>query len=164
MSYRSLYRLLRKLERSEEDQRIREQRRTPKRERPKCGARCRDGRPCQARPVWDQERDRPRNGKCRMHGGLSTGPRTEEGRKRAMEGARRGGTISAERRRAGETSGKQGRNGGPAVLRNTGKWEAPAAGNPHGSCRMREPSWKASAEGMGPGTSQSVPLDSLTAC
>jgi hypothetical protein len=49
--------------------------RTRKAERPKCGARCRDGHPCQALPVWDQTRNAPRNGRCRVHGGLSTGPR-----------------------------------------------------------------------------------------
>ena len=57
---------------------------TPKSQRPRCGARCRDGHPCQARVVWDRELDRPQNGRCRVHGGLSTGPRTSEGRLRAM--------------------------------------------------------------------------------
>ncbi len=55
-----------------------------KRERPRCGARCRDGHSCRAPAVWDKERDRPRNGRCRMHGGLSTGPTTWEGRLRAL--------------------------------------------------------------------------------
>ena len=83
----------------EENERIRGRRRTPKDERPKCGARCRDGTCCQALAVWDRERDRPRNGRCRMHGGLSTGPRTVEGRRRSREGAKRGERVSAERRR-----------------------------------------------------------------
>ena len=48
---------------------------TPKADRPRCGARCRDGHPCQARAVWNYRHDQPRNGRCRMHGGLSTGPR-----------------------------------------------------------------------------------------
>ena len=51
--------------------------RTRKGKRPKCGARGRDGHACQARPVWDNARNAPRNGRCRMHGGLSTGPRRE---------------------------------------------------------------------------------------
>ncbi|WP_273218248.1 HGGxSTG domain-containing protein [Hyphomicrobium zavarzinii] len=38
----------------------------------RCGARTRTGRPCRA-PAWP-------NGRCRMHGGLSTGCRTAEGR------------------------------------------------------------------------------------
>lgn len=83
----------------EENERIRGRRRTPKDERPKCGARCRDGTRCQAPAVWDRESNRPRNERCGQHGGLSTGPRTEEGRRRSREGARRGGRVSAERRR-----------------------------------------------------------------
>jgi hypothetical protein len=59
-----------------------------KRERPRCGARCRDGTPCEAPAVWDRRRDRPVNGRCRMHGGLSTGPKTEEGRRRIAESNR----------------------------------------------------------------------------
>ena len=76
-------------------------RRTPKGERPRCGARCRDGHPCQAPAVWDRANDRPRNGRCRLHGGCSTGPRTPDGRRRSREGARKGGRVSAERRRRG---------------------------------------------------------------
>ena len=53
---------------------------TPKNERPRCGARTRCGAPCQARAVWCVETNQPRNGRCRMHGGLSTGPKTDEGR------------------------------------------------------------------------------------
>jgi hypothetical protein len=50
-----------------------------KNELPLCGARCRDGHPCQARAAWDETRTYPRNGRCRRHGGLSTGPKTPEG-------------------------------------------------------------------------------------
>ena len=57
---------------------------TPKRFRPLCGARTRKGTPCKAPAVWDKARDRPVNGRCRMHGGLSTGPKTLEGRLRAL--------------------------------------------------------------------------------
>jgi hypothetical protein len=38
------------------------------------------GKPCRAPAVWDREEDRARNGRCRLHGGLSTGPRTTAGR------------------------------------------------------------------------------------
>ncbi|NLH99552.1 MAG: hypothetical protein GX446_08660 [Chthonomonadales bacterium] len=55
---------------------------TPERERPRCGARCRDGHPCMARCV-------PGRSRCRMHGGLSTGPKTPEGRDRIRESNRR---------------------------------------------------------------------------
>jgi len=44
---------------------------TPKRLRPRCGARTRDGRTCQAPAVWDRESDRAINGRCRMHGGTA---------------------------------------------------------------------------------------------
>ncbi len=57
---------------------------TPRPQRPKCGARCRDGHACRAPAVWDRENDRPRNGRCRLHGGLSAGPRTPEGKLRAL--------------------------------------------------------------------------------
>ena len=71
-----------------------------KRERPRCGARCRDGSPCKAPPVWDRRLDRAVNGRCRMHGGLSTGPKSEEGRRRIAESnrARRMHTLKREKR------------------------------------------------------------------
>jgi hypothetical protein len=56
--------------------------RVHKRDRPRCGARCRDGHACNARAVWDDSRNAPMNGRCRMHGGLSTGARTAEGLER----------------------------------------------------------------------------------
>jgi len=58
--------------------------RTRKADRPRCGARTRAGTLCQAAAVWDKANDRPRNGRCRMHGGLSTGPKTLAGRARAL--------------------------------------------------------------------------------
>jgi hypothetical protein len=61
-----------------------------KRELPRCGARCRDGHPCHARATRDAETGcLVRNGRCRIHGGLSTGPRTPEGKRRVGEAARR---------------------------------------------------------------------------
>ena len=71
-----------------------------KRERPRCGAKCRDGSPCNAPPVWIRHLDRAVNGRCRMHGGLSTGPKTEEGRQRIAESnrARRRNTNFEEKR------------------------------------------------------------------
>lgn len=60
---------------------------TPRtRERPLCGARCRDGHACRARAVWLAGEKAPRNGRCRVHGGLSTGPKTAEGRARVAAG------------------------------------------------------------------------------
>lgn len=56
--------------------------------RPQCGARCRDGHACEAPAVWSTSTGAPRNGRCRMHGGLSTGPRTVEGRARVAAATR----------------------------------------------------------------------------
>jgi hypothetical protein len=43
----------------------------------RCGAKTRKGTPC--RCTWTYA-----NGRCRFHGGLSTGPKTEEGWRRAL--------------------------------------------------------------------------------
>lgn len=44
---------------------------------PRCGARRKyDGQPCQCKALA--------NGKCKFHGGMSTGPRTPEGKQRAL--------------------------------------------------------------------------------
>jgi hypothetical protein len=40
---------------------------TPRKDRPRCGAKTRKGTPCQAQALA--------NGRCKYHGGLSTGPR-----------------------------------------------------------------------------------------
>lgn len=63
--------------------------RDPRAERPRCGARCRDGHACSAPVVWVAGEAAPRR-RCRLHGGLSTGPRTEAGRSRALANLRRG--------------------------------------------------------------------------
>jgi len=44
----------------------------------RCGARTRKGTPCRARALPGQKR-------CRFHGGLSTGPKTREGRERIAQ-------------------------------------------------------------------------------
>lgn len=63
--------------------RIRHRWRSPKKlSRPECGAKCRDGHACRAPAVWNKRTNRPRNGRCKLHGGLSTGPRTAEGKTR----------------------------------------------------------------------------------
>ena len=54
----------------------------------RCGARTRTGECCR-QPAM-------RNGRCRMHGGLSTGPRTAEGRARCAAARRTHGFYSAE--------------------------------------------------------------------
>lgn len=57
---------------------------------PSCGGRTRNGSPCQAPAM--------RNGRCRMHGGLSTGPRTPEGLERCRRAPWKHGRYSAEMR------------------------------------------------------------------
>ena len=56
--------------------------RTPRSQRPLCGARTRKGTPCKARVVSGSTR-------CRVHGGLSTGPKSEEGRAAVAKSNRR---------------------------------------------------------------------------
>ena len=63
---------------------------------PRCGARTGTGKPCQS-PAMP-------NGRCRMHGGCSTGPRTAEGlsrivKARTVHGGYRG-ELAALRRNA----------------------------------------------------------------
>ena len=41
-----------------------------------CGAKTRAGRPCRRTDTYD-------NGRCKFHGGLSTGPKTAKGKKRS---------------------------------------------------------------------------------
>ncbi len=63
--------------------------RPPRAERPRCTAITRQGEPCKAPAVWWPGDCQPRNGKCRVHGGLSTGPKTEAGRAAIAESNRR---------------------------------------------------------------------------
>jgi hypothetical protein len=57
---------------------------------PRCGAKTRRGKACQA-PAMP-------NGRCRMHGGASTGPRTAEGLARSKRARWKHGLYSAEAR------------------------------------------------------------------
>lgn len=47
-----------------------------------CGARTRAGTPCKRRDLYA-------NGRCRLHGGLSTGPKSEAGREAARRNLER---------------------------------------------------------------------------
>jgi hypothetical protein len=58
---------------------------------PVCGAKTRAGRPCRMRVEFGKAR-------CRFHGGLSTGPKTEAGRARIAEAQRRRWRDYRERR------------------------------------------------------------------
>ncbi len=55
---------------------------------PRCGARTRAGTPCRAPAM--------RNGKCRLHGGRSSGPRTAAGLAKIREAKTKHGFYSAE--------------------------------------------------------------------
>ena len=63
-----------------------------KRDLPLCGAKCRDGHVCQAKAIawWSQSAELwyVVNGRCKNHGGLSTGPRTADGKRRCAEASR----------------------------------------------------------------------------
>jgi hypothetical protein len=58
------------------------QHRVPKFDRVRCGARTRQGAACKRLPVPGSER-------CKNHGGLSSGPRTEAGKQRIAAAQRR---------------------------------------------------------------------------
>jgi hypothetical protein len=67
----------------------------PKREYSRCGAKTRRGSPCQARSMP--------NGRCKLHGGMSTGARTKAGKRRVAEArARRWARWRAERENGGD--------------------------------------------------------------
>lgn len=75
-------------------------RREPRHRRRRCGARCRDGHPCAA-PVASYRDGDGRlcvARRCRCHGGLSTGPRTAEGRARSLAALARGRATQTARR------------------------------------------------------------------
>src|SRR3954469_23896371 len=59
---------------------------------PRCGARTRSGAPCKGPAVRNRRR-------CRMHGGLSTGPRTAEGFERMRAAKTTHGQRTAEMER-----------------------------------------------------------------
>ena len=48
-----------------------------------CGAKTRKGTPCKRKDLY-------RSGRCKFHGGMSTGPLTEEGKKRCAENGKKG--------------------------------------------------------------------------
>lgn len=64
--------------------------------RGKCGAKTRKGTPCQAPPVWNKDYDRARNGRCKLHGGLSTGPKTDAGKEAIKRSNRSRRNIKSE--------------------------------------------------------------------
>jgi hypothetical protein len=61
-----------------------------------CGAKTRRGTPCQCKKLY-------RGSRCRFHGGLSTGPKTAEGKSRALEALLAGNRAWRARMPAEET-------------------------------------------------------------
>lgn len=61
--------------------------RKERKQRPSCEAKTRKGTPCQAKVYWPSEWDAPAK-RCRLHGGLSTGPTTAEGIERLAKSAK----------------------------------------------------------------------------
>ena len=61
---------------------------------PRCGAKTRSGATCRAPGVWNRKTGN--YGRCRMHGGKSTGPRTPEGIERCRKANWKHGERSAE--------------------------------------------------------------------
>lgn len=49
-----------------------------------CSAKTRKGTPCKLKGLY-------KNGRCKLHGGLSTGPKTPEGKEQARINGRKGG-------------------------------------------------------------------------
>jgi hypothetical protein len=58
-----------------------------------CGAKNRKGQPCGCKLLFP-------NGRCRFHGGPSTGPKTSEGKRRSLEAMRAGYRAWIERKRS----------------------------------------------------------------
>lgn len=63
--------------------------RQPRNSRGVCGARTRKGTPCHAPPVWNKSTDKAKNGRCKLHGGMSTGAKTKAGREAIRASNRR---------------------------------------------------------------------------
>ena len=50
----------------------------------RCGAKTRAGTPCKSKTLYS-------NGRCKLHGGLSTGPKTKKGKKQSRINGQKGG-------------------------------------------------------------------------
>ena len=74
--------------------------RRERKQRPFCEAKTRKGTPCQAKVYWPHEWEAPAK-RCRLHGGLSTGPTTVEGLERLAKSAKKTMERIWEERRAG---------------------------------------------------------------
>ena len=64
-----------------------------RRDRPRCGAKTRRGTACRCHAIWDSRNNRPRNGRCKMHGGLSSGPKTSAGIRVALKNLEKANAV-----------------------------------------------------------------------
>lgn len=87
-------RLWRRLRSGYYERRRQSSRQPAKLQRDSCGARCRDGHACRARTAINPHTGRLSR-RCRMHGGHSTGPRTEAGRANSLAALHRARTARA---------------------------------------------------------------------
>lgn len=67
----------------------------PRHSRGICGAKTRKGKACQAPPVWNKVLDKPKNDRCKLHGGLSTGAKTEAGKEAIRASNRKRAILKA---------------------------------------------------------------------
>lgn len=73
-----------------------------------CGAQTRAGTPCKRRDLY-------RSGRCKLHGGLSTGPRTAKGKRRSARNGKRGSAGKPHERV--KNADDLGKSGGAVQLR-----------------------------------------------
>lgn len=85
-----------------------------------CGARTRFGTPCKRRDLY-------RSGRCRLHGGLSTGPRSQAGKARSAMNAGRG--MPERSPCDGQGYGKVDGQGEPHVMLTKPDLVSPASGS-----------------------------------
>jgi len=99
---------------------------------PRCGAKTRTGNPCQRKSFA--------NGRCRNHGGLSSGPKSSEGRARIVDAQRRRWERWRTERSATANSG--GSVGGDACLAYaTRREKKPCRGRANAATWRQAPSW-----------------------
>ncbi|WP_371823652.1 HGGxSTG domain-containing protein [Novosphingobium sp. CECT 9465] len=73
-----------------------------------CGATTRAGTPCKRRDIY-------RSGRCKLHGGLSTGPRTAKGKRRSARNGKR--TTTGKPHERMQNADDLGKSGGATVRR-----------------------------------------------
>ena len=62
-----------------------------------CNAKTRKGTPCQIKAIY-------KNGRCKLHGGLSTGPKTKKGKAASRRNGKKGGRPKLNRQEPTKTA------------------------------------------------------------